>query len=170
MSGENISLRAMMNTDWSSVREIYEQGISTGKATFETTAPGWDDWNDSHLTFGRWVALEGDNIVGWAALSSVTDRCVYSGVAEVSVYVRLENGGKGIGLKLLNQVIQESEEKGVWTINAAMFPENAASIALHKKAGFREIGYREKIAQIRGEWKDNILMERRSKKVGMAVS
>ena len=157
----------MLESDWHQVSGIYEQGMRTGKATFETSVPSWEKWNESHLKFGRWVALDGENVLGWVALSTVTDRCVYSGVAEVSVYVSLEHGGKGIGKKLLEKVIEDSESNGIWTINAAMFPENQASISLHKKAGFREIGYREKIAQISGVWKDNVLMERRSKKVGM---
>ena len=162
-----IMLRSMLESDWHQVSGIYEQGMRTGKATFETSVPSWEKWNESHLKFGRWVALDGENVLGWVALSTVTDRCVYSGVAEVSVYVSLEHGGKGIGKKLLEKVIEDSESNGIWTINAAMFPENQASISLHKKAGFREIGYREKIAQISGVWKDNVLMERRSKKVGM---
>ena len=162
-----ITLRSMLESDWHQVSGIYEQGMRTGKATFETSVPSWEKWNESHLKFGRWVALDGENVLGWVALSTVTDRCVYSGVAEVSVYVSLEHGGKGIGKKLLEKVIEDSESNGIWTINAAMFPENQASISLHKKAGFREIGYREKIAQISGVWKDNVLMERRSKKVGM---
>ena len=141
-------------------------GILTGSATFETTTPTWDKWNESHLEHSRWIAEEDDIVHGWVALSPVSDRCVYGGVAEVSVYIHQDARGKGIGKLLLEKVIESSEENGIWTLTAAMFRENEGSIALHEKCGFRQIGYREKIGQIFGEWKDNLIYERRSKVIG----
>ena len=161
-----IAVREMLLNDWEQVKTIYESGIATGIATFETEAPAWEKWNMSHLKFGRWVAENADEIMGWVALSTVTDRCVYSGVAEVSVYVSPAHRGNGVGLKLMERMVDDSESHGIWTLNAAMFPENDGSIRLHEKVGFRVVGYREKIAQKNGVWKDNVIMERRSKKVG----
>ena len=161
-----IAVREMLLNDWGQVKTIYESGIATGIATFETEAPAWEKWNMSHLKFGRWVAENADEIMGWVALSTVTDRCVYSGVAEVSVYVSPAHQGKGVGLKLMERMVDDSGSHGIRTLNAAMFPENDGSIRLHEKVGFRVVGYREKIAQKNGVWKDNVIMERRSKKVG----
>jgi len=163
----SLSIREMVSKDWPQVKLIYEQGISTGFATFETKAPEWDQWNNSHLKFGRWIAESDNQVIGWVALSSVTDRCVYSGVAEVSVYVSADAKGRGVGHLLMQKVIADSESNGIWTLNAAMFPENSGSIRLHKKVGFREIGIREKIAKLDGKWRDNVVMERRSKTVGI---
>ncbi len=158
----SMEIRSLVTSDWSSVRQIYELGIATGIATFESTAPTWESWDGSHLAYGRLVALSEGRIVGWVALSAVSDRCVYGGVAEVSVYVDPDWQGRGVGSSLLRTVIEESESNGIWTLNAAMFPQNKASIQLHKKVGFRVVGYREKIARQNGVWMDNVILERRS--------
>ncbi len=149
---------------WSDVERIYLEGIATGQATFETSSPGWDKWNDSHLSHSRWVALSGDELAGWVALSAVSDRCVYGGVAEVSVYIGNQYRSQGIGKALLLKVIVSSEENGIWTLNAATFPENEQSVGLHLKCGFRKIGLREKIGKLDDTWRDTVLMEKRSSK------
>ena len=156
-----------MQNDYEQVAEIYRQGIATGMATFQDDVPDWEAWNKSHLTGCRVAAFEGDEMLGWAALTPVSGRCVYAGVAEVSVYVSDISRAKGIGRSLLLQLIQESEQVGLWTLQSAIFPDNTASIVLHEKCGFRKIGYREKIGQKNGVWKDNIMLERRSKTVGV---
>ena len=158
-NNQELNVRPMTEKDWPRVKVIYEEGISTGYATFETKAPEWKQWDTNHLAFGRWVAEVDDEVVAWVALSSVTDRCVYSGVAEVSVYVAPDMKGRGIGKVLMEKVISDSESNGVWTLNAAMFPENEGSIHLHKKVGFREIGIRERIAKLDGRWQDNVIMD-----------
>lgn len=149
------------------IAEIYEQGIRTGTATFETSVSTWEVWSDSRLPHSRLVAVEGEEVLGWAALSKVSSRCVYEGVAEVSIYVSENHRGKGIGKLLMESLIKESESNGIWTLQSGMFPENEATIALHKNFGFRVIGYREKIGKLAGVWKDSIIMERRSKIVGI---
>jgi phosphinothricin acetyltransferase len=156
----------MSEKDWETVRSIYREGISTGRATFETDAPEWSEWNTDHLLGPRFVARTGDGVVGWAALSPVSGRCVYSGVAEVSLYVTPSAWGKGIGKALLQALVQGSEESNIWTLQAGIFPENEVSIALHESCGFRVVGRRERLGQINGVWKDVILMERRSKSCG----
>ena len=153
--------------DWEAVRAIYLEGIATGDATFETEAPSWETWDAAHLTFPRLVARADDSVIGWAALSPVSRRKAYAGVAEVSVYVATHNRGKGVGRSLLERLIHESEQGGIWTLQAAVFPENAATIALHKRCGFREVGRRERISKLHGIWRDTILLERRSKVVGV---
>ncbi len=162
-----MQIRKMQPDDWEHVSAIYAAGIATGIATFETAAPSFSHWDKAHLPFGRWVAINRDQILGWVALSAVSDRCVYGGVAEVSIYIDPQSKGKGVGTVLMEKVIEDSEENGIWTLNAAMFAENTASIGLHRKMGFREIGFREKIAQWQGIWKDNVIMERRSRQVGL---
>ncbi len=157
-----IGLAILTEDDWSFVRAIYEQGIATGDATFETGAPEWAHWDQSHLKACRLVAKKGDRVVGWAALSPVSGRCVYAGVAEVSVYVAESRRGLGVGKKLLQGLVAESELAGFWTLEAGIFPENKASIALHKSCGFRQVGYRERLGRLNGLWRDVILMERRS--------
>lgn len=148
------------------VARIYQEGIATGLATFETTVPSWEDWDRSHLNFGR-LCIEHDyEVLGWAALSPVSSRCVYGGVAEVSVYISAKARGKGLGMTLLNALIEASEINGIWTLQSGIFPDNKPSIALHEKCGFRMIGYRERIGQLHGKWHDNVIMERRSKTVG----
>jgi len=153
--------------DWQEIARIYKQGIATGIATFETEVPTWKQWDDSHIKSCRLAARMGNQLVGWAALSAVSGRCVYGGVAEVSVYVDNESNGKGIGSQLLKSLINESKNEGFWTIQSGIFPQNIASIKLHEKMGFRKIGYREKIGKLHSIWYDNILMERRSKTIGI---
>lgn len=160
-----VKLEPMRKEDWLAIKTIYEEGIATGQATFETEAPPWEAWDEDHLTVCRLVARDQGQVVGWAALSPVSGRCVYAGVAEVSIYVTTEARGRGIGTALLGQLIRESEEAGFWTLEAGIFPENKASIALHKGCGFRQVGYRERLGQLAGEWRDVILMERRTPEI-----
>jgi len=162
-----IEIKHMRSYHWSAVAEIYQEGIATRMATFETEIPSWDQWNKNHIDSCRFVAIKENQIQGWAALSEVSSRCVYGGVAEVSVYVAAKSRGHKIGERLLEKLIEESEKHAYWTLQSGIFPENLASIKLHEKLGFRKIGYREKIAQLAGVWKDNILMEKRSKKIGV---
>ena len=157
----------MSRADWEQVRSIYVEGIATGNATFETEAPSWEAWNSSHHPFGRLVVRFGNRVIGWAALSPVSQRCVYGGVAEVSVYVSRNHRHSGIGRQLLEALISESERNGIWTLQAGMFPENAGSLALHLGSGFREVGRRERIGGLNGVWRDTILLERRSSLVGI---
>ena len=160
------ALDAMRATDWPQVRAIYLEGIEAGNATFETDAPEWDAWDVAHLPICRLVARQGDAIIGWAALSPVSRRRVYAGVAEISVYVAAAAQGMGIGRALLARLISDSERAGIWTLQSTILAENAISIALHKNLGFREVGRRERIGQRHGVWRDTILMERRSPIVG----
>ena len=153
--------------DWPAVRAIYEQGIATGNATFEKSAPGWDTWDAAHLPHSRLVAHSAGEVVAWAALSPVSSRCVYAGVAEVSIYVAAHARGWGIGLALLSALVEASERANIWTLQAGIFPENAASIELFRKAGFRVLGRRERLGQMDGHWRDVILMERRSQIAGV---
>lgn len=153
----------MTEAHWPAVRQIYEQGIATRNATFATEAPAWAEWDARHLKTCRLVGFRNGEIVGWAALSPVSSRQVYRGVQEVSVYIAENARGQGIGLQLLNALVAESERIGIWTLQAGIFAENAASIRLHEKAGFRVVGHRERIARLDGQWRDTVLMERRSK-------
>ena len=162
-----IRLDAMKPSDWEAVKEIYEEGIVTGNATFQQSAPAREEWNNSHLQHSRIVAKEDNNILGWAALTPVSGRCVYAGVAEVSVYVTDKARGKGLGKQLLQKLIEESEANGIWTLQAGIFPENRASIKIHEACGFRILGTRERIGKMNGAWRDTILMERRSETVGL---
>lgn len=158
----NPTIGKLLPDDWEQVKSIYLEGIATGNATFETDAPDWETWDRNHLSVGRLAAREGDLVIGWAALSAVSSRRVYSGVAEVSVYVSASSRGRGVGRLLLDSLIKEAEHAGLWTLQAGIFPENAASIDLHKACGFREVGRRERIARLNGVWRDVILLERRS--------
>ncbi|MEZ4413611.1 MAG: N-acetyltransferase family protein [Gemmatimonadales bacterium] len=161
------ALRAMTPGDFPSVAAIYREGIATGHATFRTEAPTWEEWNGGHLAHSRLVAVDGEQVLGWAALSGVSDRCVYGGVAEVQVYVAAAARGKGVGLALLTELSAESERHGIWTLQAGIFPENAASVALHERAGYRLVGRRERLGQMAsGVWRDVLLLERRSPVVG----
>lgn len=157
-----MEIRKLLAEDWQHVELIYKKGIETGNATFQTSAPSWEDWNQSHLTSCRIVMQDDENVIGWAALTPVSSRCVYAGVAEVSVYVDPEHSGKGIGLELLNELVKQSEAEGIWTLQAGIFPENIASLRIHEKAGFRILGIREKIGKQNGIWRDTALLERRS--------
>jgi len=157
----------MESTDWLAVAEIYRQGIETGNATFQQTIPTWDEWNNAHAVNCRLVAEVGNEIAGWAALSSVSARAVYSGVAEVSVYIGNNYKGRHVGTLLLQSLISESERNGYWTLQSGIFPENTASISLHKKTGFREIGYREKVSKMKNVWRNTVLFERRSTLTGV---
>jgi phosphinothricin acetyltransferase len=161
-------LRAMEPGDWPAVLAIYLSGITTGNATFETDAPSWQQWDAAHLPFARIVAVSAseNEVIGWAALSRVSSRTAYSGVAEVSVYVASNVRGMGVGRNLLESLIQTSERNEIWTLQASIFPENMASIALHVGCGFREVGVRKRIAQLHGTWRDTVLFERRSEVAG----
>ena len=157
----------MQATDWELVRAIYLEGIATRNATFETDAPAWERWDASHLRFGRFVARASQVVAGWGALSPVSSRCCYAGVAEASVYVGAGHRGQGIGEALLRGVIDAAEKHGIWTLQAGIFPENVASLALVRKCGFREVGRRERLGKLDGMWRDVLLLERRSNVVGV---
>ncbi|HEU5233082.1 MAG TPA: GNAT family N-acetyltransferase [Terriglobales bacterium] len=162
-----ISVDTLTEHDWPSVRRIYEEGIATGDATFETSAPNWPEWDAAHLRSPRLVARGEDQVLGWAALSPVSRRQVYAGVAEVSVYVAAEARGQKIGQRLLRALVEASEQSGIWTLQAGIFPENIASLAMHKACGFTSVGKRKRIGRMDGRWRDTILMERRSDIVGL---
>ena len=166
MKVKAFDINTMKPADWDGVARIYQQGIDTGMATFETEVPSWNDWDRAHVHACRLIAKTGDRLLGWAALSPVSSRCVYGGVAEVSVYVDADSMGIGVGESLLRELIRKSEEEGYWTLQSGIFPENLPSIRLHEKVGFRRIGYRERIGKRDGVWKDNVLMERRSRIIG----
>jgi L-amino acid N-acyltransferase YncA len=157
-----MEIRAMRAEDWPAVREIYEQGIATRQATFETAAPTREVWDGGHLAEPRLVAEEGGEIVGWAALSPISRRPCYAGVAEGSVYVAEHARGRGLGHALLERLCADADAAGIWTIQTSIFPENVASLELHKRCGFRVVGTRERIAQLDGAWRDTVLLERRA--------
>lgn len=161
-----IQIRTLTPDDWERVRLIYLDGIATGQATFEARAPSWGEWDTAHLPAPRLAATSEKHVVGWAALSPVSSRAVYTGVAEVSVYVDSDWRGKQIGKALLERLVVESEQNAIWTLQASIFPANIASMALHKSCGFREVGRRERIGRMSGVWRDTILLERRSRLVG----
>jgi L-amino acid N-acyltransferase YncA len=160
-------LRPMRDEDWSGVHAIHLQGIATGNATFETEAPTFERWSDSHLAEHLFVAVRGENVAGgedvagWAALSPVSDRCAYAGVAEVSVYVAEHARGEHVGRKLVETLIASADSAGIWTIQTGIFPENTASVQLHLRCGFRVVGTRERLGQLEGRWRDVLLLERR---------
>lgn len=163
-----MTIRYMTQKDWPYVARIYAQGIATGFATFESNVPEYVDWDTAHVKKCRLVAEQGGALLGWAALSPISSRCVYGGVAEVSVYIEKNARGKGVGKALMNKLIKESESAGYWTLQSGIFPENQASIKLHENVGFRFLGKRERIGKSKsGVWKDNLLFERRSKIVGL---
>ena len=151
----------MRPVDWPAVCAIYVEGIAGGNATFETEAPPWDVWHAKHLERPRLVFTE-PTVIGWAALTRVSPRACYAGVAEVSVYVASAARGRGIGNQLLRELVTQSEANGIWTLQASIFPENEASVQMHLRNGFRIVGRRERIAQLNGAWRDTLLLERRS--------
>ena len=153
----------MRPADWAAVASIYAEGIATRNATFETEVPSWEDWDGTHLSSLRLVAELDGEIVGWAAVSAVSDRCCYAGVAENSVYVAESARGRGVGTGLLRALIQSAEEAGIWTIQTGIFPENAVSVALHERCGFRVVGVRERLGRLDDAWRDVLLLERRSR-------
>ncbi len=163
----SMETKPITRDNFSELVEIYRQGLATNIATFQNDLPEWQDWDKGHLDFCRISIYENNEMLGWTALSPVSSRCVYSGVAEVSIYVATIARGKGIGEMLLNELIKQSELHQIWTLQSGIFAENIGSIKLHEKCGFRIVGYREKIGKKNGVWKDNILMEYRSKIVGI---
>ncbi len=157
------AVRTMANGDWPDVARIYQDGMDTNLATFQTVCPDWDEWDNAHLKQCRLVIEQDGAIAGWAALSPVSSRCVYAGVAELSIYIDQSARGKGAGKTLLHALIAASETEGFWTLQSGILEENTASVALHKACGFRLVGYRERIGQDRfGVWRNTLLMERRS--------
>jgi len=159
----SLTIRQMTASDWDEVAQIYQFGIDSGVATFQTECPSYEVWDQSHKKECRLVAVWGGKVIGWAALSPYSSRAVYAGVAEISIYLHPEFQGHGYGTILLNAMIEESEKQGIWLLQSGILQHNAASIALHKKCGFREVGYREKIARDKsGIWRNTVLMERRS--------
>ena len=165
------SITPFQYADFEQVREIYQQGIDTGIATFQTQTKNWPEWDAGFLPHSRLVA-KNDNtnnhrVLGWATLSGVSDRCCYAGVAEVTVYVADHAQGKGVGKALLAALVEDSERHGIWTLQAGIFSSNHASIALHVSCGFRQVGVRERIGKLHGNWIDTVLMEKRSARVGV---
>lgn len=157
----------MRPDDWPEVSAIYREGIETGQATFQTDVPTWEDWDRAHLKTCRLVAVSGESILAWAAVSPVSPRPVYSGVVEVSVYVGAANRGQGIGRRILSAVVTEAEADGRWTIQAGIFPENEASVSLHLSCGFRIVGIRRQVGRLNGAWRDALFLERRSEVTGV---
>jgi phosphinothricin acetyltransferase len=167
MRSDTYRIEEMRADDWPQVRDIYLEGISTGNATFETQAPGWEQWDREHLSSCRFVARDDESVKGWAALRPVSSRHAYRGVAEVSVYVTAEARGRGCGRALLEALISSSEQNGIWTLQAGILAENLSSLELHRRCGFREVGRRERIGKIEDRWRDVVLLERRSRIVGI---
>lgn len=163
----SLRIDTMIPSDWPEVLSIYEEGIATGVGTFETTAPSWEAWNAARLPHSRLVAREQGAIVGWAALSPVSKRVCYAGVAEVGIYVAASARGRGISHALLEALIESAEVGGIWTLQGATIAENVASLALQAKCGFRVVGRRERIGKLAGQWRDTVITERRSTKVGI---
>jgi phosphinothricin acetyltransferase len=155
-------IRPLTAADYPAVAAVFEEGIATGMATFETAAPAWSEWDEAHHAGFRFVAEEDGDVVGWSALAPVSRRACYAGVAEVSVYVAGRARGRGIGRALLAALVAGAEDAGLWTLQAGIFPENTASLALHRGSGFRVVGVRERIGRLDGEWRDVVLLERRS--------
>ena len=156
-------IRPMTAHDSARVIEIYKMGIETRNATFETEVPAWGDWDSKHLQHSRFDFIKNEKVLGWTALSAVSARPVYKGVAEISIYIDENFRAKGIGSQLMKKVIQSSEEQGIWTLNSSVFPENIATLKLHEKFGFRIIGVKEKVAKLDEKWRNTVLLEKRSK-------
>jgi phosphinothricin acetyltransferase len=167
MSGVEFSIAPMAASDSADVIRIYAEGIASGNATFQLEPPSWAEWDTAHLALPRLAAREtGGRVIGWCALSPYSRRAVYAGVAEEQVYVLADARGRGVGRALLEAMVREAEAAGLWTLQAGIFPENAASLALHEACGFRVVGERERIGRHHGVWRDVVLMERRSRVVG----
>ena len=158
---------SMQSHHWDEVAGIYAAGLATGNASFQSDIPSWEEWDHAHVVNSRLVAIENEKVLGWAALTAVSGRCVYAGVGETSIYVSADARGRGIGKKLLDALINESERHNFWTLQAGIFPENAASIKIHEGCGFRIIGRREKLGKMKGVWRDVLLLERRSAITGI---
>jgi len=156
-------IRPMTARDSTRVLEIYKMGMDTRNATFETDVPTWLDWDSKRLQHSRFVFTENEKVLGWAALSAVSARPAYKGVAEISIYIDADFRARGIGSQLMEKVIQSSEENGIWTLNSSVFPENIATLKLHERFGFRIIGFKEQVAKLDGKWRNTVLMERRSR-------
>lgn len=161
-------IKKLLPEHWEVVKNIYELGIATGVATFETKAPDWETWDKNHLPHSRLVIEYDQRVAGWIALSPVSGRCVYGGVAEISIYIHPACKGLGLGYVLMHELIKESEANGIWTLQAGIFEENKASIRLHEKSGYRKVGYRENLGKLNQHWHNIILFERRSKIVGIS--
>ena len=160
-----MEIQPLRPADWPAVRAIYEAGIATGDATFETAAPTWAAGDAAHLPGHRLLARDGDRVLGWAALAPVSDRCAYAGVAEDSIYVAPQAQGRGVGRALLGALVASAERAGIWTVQTGIFPENRASVRLHQACGFRVVGVRERIGRLHGRWRDVLLLERRSPRI-----
>jgi L-amino acid N-acyltransferase YncA len=160
-----MEVRDLRADDWPEVARIFDEGIRTGNATFETDVPSWEAWDSAHLRRHRFAAKRGGRVVGWIALAPVSSRCCYAGVAEVSAYVAEEARGDGVGGELLATVIDSSERAGIWTLQTGVFPENEPSLRLLRRFGFREVGTQERIGKLHGVWRDVVLLERRSEVV-----
>ena len=160
-------IRELRSEDAAQVLRIYQQGLDSGEASFETAAPDWQHWDITHDPLCRLVFEGAEQILGWAALAPVSGRFCYRGVAELSIYVRANSQGRGVGSALMASIIECSELHNYWTLTASVFPENRATLALHSKHGFREVGYRKRIAQHHGRWRDTLLLERRSRRIGV---
>lgn len=169
---EGITVTPLTERDWTQASAIYAAGIATGHATFETTPPTWEVIASKTLPDHRLIATDGDGrVLGWAAASPTSDRCVYSGVAEISVYVHADARGRGVGRLLLEALVESTEEAGIWTLQAGVFPENTASLGLHEAVGFRTVGIRHRLGRmdhgpLAGQWRDVVLLERRSERAG----
>jgi phosphinothricin acetyltransferase len=160
-----VAIEALTPEHWPEVARIYAEGIATGHATFETEVPSWEQWDASHLAAHRFVAVADGRVAGWVAVGAVSGRCVYAGVVENSVYVAADARGRGVGLALLEALVASTEAAGIWTIQTGIFPENAASLRVHERAGFRVVGRRERIGRLNGPWRDVVFLERRSEAV-----
>jgi phosphinothricin acetyltransferase len=163
----SFTIRQMIPEDWGQASIIYAEGIATGNSTFETGVPTYDQWSSRHLPGFSLVACDRDTVLGWCSLSPYSARHVYAGVAEASVYVGQNYRGRGVGTGLLGSLIELSESRGIWTLQAGIFPENIASVALCKALGFREVGVRRHLGQLNGVWRDVLLLERRSARAGI---
>jgi L-amino acid N-acyltransferase YncA len=163
---EKLIISPMSAEDWPAVRAIYQEGIATEQATFETSVPSWSEWDAARRPDCRLVMRRNNEVLGWAALNAVSRRAVYAGVAEVGIYVTEKERGRGVGRSLLSTLIETAEEAGIWTLQASIFPENEASVGLFHACGFRTVGRRERIAKQHGLWRDTLLLERRSEVVG----